>query len=234
MDTSTLNFVIPAVILIPIFSLVLNFILAVFLIYLIQKGKLKPKEQQQIEAEMTLVIKKADAMAIKIIEEATEKSRKIISEAGATKEVLIKKLDTLVADTIDIAQNQLDVQKGAIVEKFRVIYEELISQYKNESQVLFSNLQHEARNQQEEFRKNLQDEAANIFKSLQDKALQDLNKSNEEISSYKDKAFSKIDEQVKNIIKDYVAYYFTSESSKPEHENIVFKALEKFKNRNSN
>lgn len=234
METSMPAFLLSAIIWLPIVSLILNFVLAIFLIFLIQNGKLKPKEQQQIEAEMISVIKKADLAAIKIIEEATEKSQKIIADAEATKKVVAEKLDKLVDNTIDIAQNQLDVQKGAIVEKFREIYTTLIDQYKGESQALFGNLQQEARTQQEVFRKNIEEKSTEIFKELQEKALSDLNNTNKDISSYREKTLAKIDEQAKTIIKDYVAGYFTQEASKKEHENIVFKALESFKHKNTN
>jgi vacuolar-type H+-ATPase subunit H len=231
MDSGLQTILTSAVIWLPIVSLILNFVLALFLIFLVQNGKLKPKEQQQIEAEMINVIKKADLTAVKIIEEATGKSQKIINEAEGTKKLLISKLDKLVDDTVDIAQNQLDVQKGAIIDKFREIYTELMDQYKSESQVLFSNLQHEARSQQEKFRNDLQSSMADIFKNLQEKNLSDLEQANKDITEYREKTFLKIDEQAKSLIKDYIAGYFTQEASKKDHENIVFKALESFKNR---
>lgn len=233
METMLPSFLLSVIIWLPIVSLILNFVLAVFLVFLVQNGKLKPKEQQQIEAEMIAVIKKADLTAVKIIEEATQKSQKIISDAEATKKLLAEKLDKLVDNTIDIAQNQLDVQKGAIVDKFREIYSQLIDQYKSESQSLFANLQQEARGQQEEFRKQLEIKVSEIFKDLQNKALEDLSNTNKDIANYRENVFSKIDEQAKTMIKDYIAGYFTQEASKKEHENIVFKALESFKSKKS-
>ena len=85
----------------------------------------------------------------------------------------------------------------------------------------------------EEFRKNLESKMSDIFKDLQDKSFNDLTQANKDITDYREKIFAKIDEQAKNIIKDYIAGYFTQEASKKEHESIVFKALESFKNKSS-
>lgn len=223
----------PFLILLPIMSLVLNFVLALFLIVIIQKGKLKPKEQQEIENQMIKIIKQAELRSIEIIEKATKQAKDIVADASATKRLVDSKLNQLVEDTTDSAQNQLDIQKGAIVEKFKETYGRLVEQYEGETQVLFANLQHEAREQQDKFRDTLQKDSLNILTQMKENAENQMKDVTKEISGYRDQMFSKIDEQAQSLIKQYISDYFNSELTKDNQKNILFKALDKFKKNNS-
>lgn len=224
----------PILLAIPIASLLMNFVFMIFMIIYIQRGKLKSKEQQEIEHDMMKVIKRADLRATEIIEEATKKAKDILVEASATKKVIEDRLDAFVQETTDSAQNQLDVEKGAIVEKFKEVYGRLIQQYEGETQVLVSNLQHEARDIQKGFRDNLQQETVKILAQMKDDAQKQIEDVSKEIRDYRDKTFSKIDEQAEQMIKQYISDYFSAEMTKDHHENILFKAFDKFKKNHSN
>ncbi|MBP9691518.1 hypothetical protein KBD81_05575 [Candidatus Woesebacteria bacterium] len=219
----------PLLIAIPIVSLLMNFVFMIFLIIFIQKGKLKSREQQEIEKDMLKVIKEADLRATEIIEEAAKKGKEIINEAAATKNVIEEKLNKMVQDTTDSAQNQLDIEKGAIVEKFKEAYGRLIQQYDSETQVLVSNLQHEAREAQQEFKNSLKTETIRILAEMKDNSAKQIEEVGNDIKKYREHEFSKIDEQAQGMIKQYISDYFSSEITKDHHENILFQALDKFK-----
>lgn len=227
--TITTEQLLPILLAIPIASLLMNFAFMIFMVMYIQKGKLKSKEQQDIEHEMLKVIKRADLRATEIIEEATKKAKDIVVEASATKKIIEEKLNAFVQDTTDSAQNQLDVEKGAIIEKFKEVYGRLIQQYEGETQVLVSNLQHEARDIQQGFRDNLQNETIKILSQMKDDSQKQIQEVSKEIMEYRDKTFSRIDEQAENMIKQYISDYFSAEMTKDHHENILFKAFDKFK-----
>lgn len=219
----------PILLAIPIVSLLMNFVFMIFLIIYIQKGKLKSREQQEIEHEMIKVIKRADLRATEIIEEATKKAKDIVVEASATKKIIEEKLNTFVQETTDSAQNQLDVEKGAIIEKFKEVYGRLIQQYEGETQVLVSNLQHEAKDIQQGFRDNLQGETVKILSQMKDDAQKQIEDVSKDIQEYREKTFTKIDQQAESMIKQYISDYFSAEMTKDHHENILFKAFDKFK-----
>ncbi len=232
MNLST-DALLPILIWLPMMSLFLNFVLAAFLIITIQKGKLKPKEQQEIEDQMIQLIKQAELRSTEIIEKATKKAKEIVSEASATKHVVESQLNKLVEDTTDSAQNQLDIQKGAIVEKFKETYGRLVEQYEGETQVLFANLQHEAREQQTNFRNNLQKETLSILSQMKENSMKQIEDVSKEINEYREQMFKKIDEQAETLIKQYVSDYFSTDVSKDNQANILFKALDKFKKNHS-
>lgn len=217
----------------PVVSLVLNFILAIFLIVIIQKGKLKPKEQQEIEDQMIQIIKQAEMRSTEIIEKATKKAKDIVSDASATKQLVESKLNKLVEDTTDTAQNQLDIQKGAIVEKFKETYGQLVEQYQGETQSLFANLQHEAREQQTAFREGLHKETVSILQQMKDNAEKQIEDVSREINEYRNRMFEKIDEHAESVIKQYISDYFSTGMTKENQENILFKALDRFKKNHS-
>ncbi|MBP9690572.1 hypothetical protein KBD81_00670 [Candidatus Woesebacteria bacterium] len=219
----------PLLIAIPIVSLLMNFVFMIFLIIFIQKGKLKSREQQEIEKDMLKVIKEADLRATEIIEEAAKKGKDIINEAAATKNVIEEKLNKMVQDTTDSAQNQLDIEKGAIVEKFKETYGRLVEQYAGETQVLVSNLQHEARTAQQEFKDTLKTETIRILTQMKDDSEKQIEDVGKEIQAYRDRTFEKIDQQAQGMIKQYISDYFSTEMTKDHHENILFQALDKFK-----
>ncbi|PIZ63366.1 hypothetical protein COY16_02180, partial [Candidatus Roizmanbacteria bacterium CG_4_10_14_0_2_um_filter_39_13] len=83
----------PVLLWVPIVSLFINFFLITFLIVIIQKGKLKPKEQQEIEKQMMETIKQAEQRTTEIIEDATNKAKTIIKQAQGTKQILDEKID---------------------------------------------------------------------------------------------------------------------------------------------
>lgn len=225
--------VLPLLLWIPIISVFFNFLLTIFLIIAIQKGKLKSKEQQTIENEMMKVIKQAENKSVSIIEAATEKAKDIVIQAHGTKKLLDEKLDKLVDDTTDIAQNELDKEKAAVTAKFKEGYEQVIVQFTSETQMLMANLQHDSRDMRRTFTEQLQKEALAILKEMKVNIEDQIKGVEQEIKDYRDKTFGSIDSHADNIVKQIVSDYFNNELSKDNHEKILFSAFEKFKNRHA-
>jgi len=227
--TITPEQLLPLLVILPVASLFFNFALMIFLIIFIQKGKMKPREQQELEHHMMEVIKQAEVRSTEIIEDATKKAHKVIMEAQDTKHTIEEKLDKFVLDTTNTAQNKLDEQQGLIVSRFTEAYGRLVEQFEGETQILISNLQHEARAMQGEFKKTLHDDSVAILNKMKENMDTQIMSVNAEIKEYRDRTFAKIDEQVQVLIKQYVADYFQTQLTPETHENILFKAFDKFK-----
>jgi|GEM_PF-5866977 len=220
---------VPVLLWIPIVSLFINFFLITFLIIIIQKGKLKPKEQQEIEKQMMETIKQAEQRTTEIIEDATHKAKNIIKEAQGTKQILSEKIDKLVSDTTDIAQNELDTEKATIVAKFKESYSGLVQQFEGESQSLMASLQHDSREIRKTFSDSVQKSTVAVLKDLKDTAQQQIIDVDTEIKEYRTSTFKKIDEHANNIIKQIVTEYFNTKLTNKNQESILTKTFEKFK-----
>ena len=231
--TIEMESLLPLLFWIPIISVFFNFILTIFLIIAVQRGKLKPKEQQTIENEMMNVIKQAENKSVSIIEEATGKAKDIVLQAHGTKKLLDDKLDKLVDDTTDIAQNELDKEKASIVAKFSEGYGQVIQQFTSETQMLMANLQHDSHEMRRTFAEQLQKEALSILKDMKTNIEDQIKGVEKEIKDYRDKTFGDIDSHADNIVKQIVSDYFGNELSKDNHEKILFNAFEKFKMRHA-
>ena len=218
---------------IPVISVFLNFLLTIFLVIAVQRGKLKSKEQQTIENEMINVIKQAENKSVSIIEVATGKARDIVLQAHGTKKLLDDKLDKLVDDTADIAQNELDKEKAVILAKFNEGYGQIIQQFTSETQMLMANLQHDSREMRRTFAEQLQKEALEILKAMKTNIEVQIKSVEKEIKDYRDKTFGDIDAHADNIVKQIVSDYFGNKLSKDNHKKILFNAFEKFKLRHT-
>ncbi|MDP4011049.1 MAG: hypothetical protein Q8P72_02355 [Candidatus Roizmanbacteria bacterium] len=219
----------PILLWVPIASLFINFFLITFLIIIIQKGKLKPKEQQEIEKQMMETIKQAEERTTEIIEDATNKAKEIIQQAQGTKQLLDEKLDKMVNDTTDIAQNELDAEKAKIVNKFTESYSGLVQEFEGETQSLMAALQHDSRDIRKTFSESVQKSTVDVLKELKDTAQKQLIDIDADIKEYRDATFKKIDEHANTLIKQIVTDYFNTELTNKNQESILTKTFEKFK-----
>jgi len=219
----------PVLLWVPIVSLFINFFLITFLIVIIQKGKLKPKEQQEIEKQMMETIKQAEQRTTEIIEDATNKAKAIVKQAQGTKQILDEKIDKMVTDTTDIAQNELDSQKATIVTKFKESYSGLVQEFEGETQSLLAALQHDSREIRKSFSDSVQKSTLDVLKGLKDTAQQQIIDVDKEIKDYRTTTFKKIDEHANSIIKQIVTEYFNTELTNKNQESILTKTFEKFK-----
>jgi len=227
--TLTTDVLLPIMLWIPVISLFANFILILFLVIIIQKGKLKPREQQEIEKEMMEIVNKADKRTLEIIDEATEKAKIIVNQAQGTKQLLDEKLDKLIEDTTDIAQNELSAQKTTIVEKFRDGYGELVNQFEGETQTLMAELQHDSRELRKTFSDDVKKDTVEVLRKLTDGAEEKIANVEQEIKEYRESSLKKIDEHTNAIIKQMVNEYFNNDLTEKAHESILEKTFEKFK-----
>lgn len=227
--TITTDIILPFLLWIPVVSLFANFILIIFLVVVIQKGKLKTREQQEIEKKMMEIVNNADKKTIEIIDEAIEKAKEIVNQAQGTKKLLEEKLDRLVDDTTDIAQNELNAQKTIIVEKFRDGYTEVVNQFEGETQILMAELQHDSREIRRTFSDAVKKDTIDVLRKLTDTAEKQIVDVDKEINLYRDDSFKKIDEHANAIIKQIVNEYFNEDLTEKTHESILEKTFEKFK-----
>lgn len=214
---------------VPIASLFVNFLLVIFIVVIIQKGKLKPKEQQEIEAQMLETIKQAEQRTTEIIEDATGKAKDIIKQAQGTKEILDAKIDKLVDDTTDIAQNELDEQKATIVNKFNEGYAGLVQEFEGETQSLIATLQHDSRDLRKNFSDAVHASTMDVLKELKNTAEKQIVNVDAEIREYREATFKKIDEHANAIIKQIVTDYFNTQITAENQESILTKTFDKFK-----
>lgn len=226
---SSLMVLMPVLFVVPLISVVALVGFMAFMILYIQRGKYKPREQQELEQHLLNAVKQAELRSVEIIEDATKKAHKVLMDASESKKLIEAKLNKLVEDAMDSAQNQLDAQKGEVVEKFKGAYGRLIEQYEGETQTLIANLQHEAREMQQTFKTSLGEESMKILTQMKENSDRQITEANQQIKEYRERAFKKIDEQVEGLVKQYIQDYFTTEMPKGQHENMLLKALEKFK-----
>ena len=225
----TVDQMIPLLFWIPIVSVFFNFLLITFLIIVIQKGKLKPKEQQEIEKQMMETVKQAETRTTEIIEAATYKAREIVKDAQGTKQLINEKINKLINDTADVAQNELDHEKATIVAKFKESYSGLVEQFEGETQSLIASLQHDSREIRKTFADSVQKATVDVLKDLKNTAEHQMVNVDNEIKDYRENTFKKIDEHANAIIKQIVTEYFNSEITPKNHESILNKTFEKFK-----
>lgn len=230
----TFEQILPILLIIPILSLLLNFILMVFFVYILKGNGFKTKDQMEVENKILANLKKSRLESTQIVSDAAEKAKEIIASASKTSEEIQSKMQEIGNKSYESLHKGLEEESTSITNQFKVNYGKLMEEYRSSSQKMMINLQNAASQIQSNLQEDLKSQAVAIFSQMRDNTQKQIQETSQEINLYREDAFAKIEKEAKEMVKKSIADYFNTQIPLDSQEEIAMKSLEKFKEENKN
>jgi F0F1-type ATP synthase membrane subunit b/b' len=186
------------------------------------------------------ILDEARDNAQRVLQESNIKAQQVISQAQVFSEEQKKVLSTHIQDYSDQqAKNYQDFLEGVKKDSMNMlggISDKINKEALQEIDLFRGNIQNQVQSADESMKMVITsavDQVQIIIDEYQNKAMnlldQQKKKIDEEIAAYKNQKMKEVDEKIFEIIKEVTKDFFVKSLSPKEHEDVVYKSLEKAK-----
>ncbi len=209
-------------------SLGVNFLLIVLSIY-IWRTSHESKNKKSTDEIITTVFKEAELKASFIIHDASEKAKTIVTEATQTRQQMEQSMRGTFQDIFTSLREQIKQENQMFSTHMQKIINDISALLKQESVKMIGELKTEAKSQVQLFAKTMHEENKGIHNELLDQIKLEIDVIKNELQAYRDEEYKKIDQHLTIVLQTLLKEYLKDTLSYEINEEIIFKALEKYK-----
>jgi vacuolar-type H+-ATPase subunit H len=178
------------------------------------------------------VFKEAELKASFIVHDASEKAKSIITDASETRKDMNDKMKLVFEEIFSAIRNEAKQENQAISVKMEQTINEVSVMLKKESLRLIDELRNEGKNQVLSFAKTLHEENKGIHNELLGQIKLEIDIIRNELQAYRDEEYKKIDQHLTVVLQTLLKEYLKNVLTYEINDEIIFKALEQYKNTN--
>ena len=218
---------------IPAMSLSINIGLALLVIYLVRKAPHNHPEKTT-DQQIASVYKEAEFEASELMKDAVSKAKRIIEEAGETKDSLDSRLEKSLSTMSDSITDKLIAKEEEIYGEFKKVFENISQSYQSEGGQIMNSFKDEGETVLKTFIQTMHAEINSVREQLFGKIDSKMNLLEEDMEKYREEQYKRVDQNIKKIAKGTLEAYMKDALTSENHEQILFKSLEKFKKESDN
>lgn len=187
------------------------------------------RNKRNTDEIITTVFKEAELKATFIIHDAAEKAKTIISEATQTRAQLEQSMKGTFQEIFTSMREQIKQENQVFSGHMQKIIVDISGMLKQESVKMIQELKNEAKTQVQLFAKTMHEENKGIHNELLGQIKLEIDVIKNELQAYRDEEYKKIDQHLTIVLQTLLKEYLKDTLSYEINEDIVFKALEKYK-----
>lgn len=214
-------------------SLGVNLVLALLMVYIWQTSK-RTKDQKNSDEIIRTVFKESELKASFIINDAAEKAKAIVAEATQTRQEMETSMKNAFQEIFSSLRDQIKQENQAFSTHMQQIINEISALLKQESVKMIGELKNEAKTQVQLFAKTMHEENKGIHNELLDQIKLEIDVIKNELQAYRDEEYKKIDQHLTIVLQTLLKEYLKDTLSYEINDEIIFKALEKYKDNTMN
>lgn len=209
-------------------SIGVNLIL-LFLIFYLWRTSKQSKDKKSTDEIISTVFKEAELKASFIIHDASEKAKTIITEATQTRQQMEESMRGTFQEIFTSMRDQIKQENQLFSTHMQQIINDISGLLKQESVKMIGELKNEAKTQVQLFAKTMHEENKGIHNELLDQIKLEIDVIKNELQAYRDEEYKKIDQHLTIVLQTLLKEYLKDTLSYEINEEIIFKALEKYK-----
>lgn len=214
-------------------SVGVNILLLVFALYIWRSSKAS-KDKRNSDEVITTVFKEAELKASFIIHDAAEKAKTIVSEATQTRQEMEASMKSAFQEIFVSLRDQIKQENQSFSAHMQQIINDISGMLKQESVKMIGELKNEAKTQVQLFAKTMHEENKGIHNELLDQIKLEIDVIKNELQAYRDEEYKKIDQHLTIVLQTLLKEYLKDTLSYEINDEIIFKALEKYKDNTMN
>ncbi len=209
-------------------SIGVNLVLLILILYIWRTSKAL-KDRKNSDEVITTVFKEAELKASFIIHDAAEKAKVIVTEATQTRQEMETSMKTAFQEIFVSLRDQIKHENEAFSVHMQQIVNDISAMLKQESVKMIGELKTEAKTQVQLFAKTMHEENKGIHNELLDQIKLEIDVIKNELQAYRDEEYKKIDQHLTIVLQTLLKEYLKDTLSYEINDEIIFKALEKYK-----
>lgn len=212
----------------PPISLMLNIVLVFVLLYLIRRSP-RNIEAKSADQKIASVYKEAEFEASELMKDASEKAKRIVQEAGITKETLESRLEKSLSQMTDVLNEKIVASEEEVFAQFKKVFEKISDSYQNEGTTIVNGFKEEGDTMLKTFIQTMHAEINSVREQVFDKIDAKMSLIEEDLKKYRETQQKRLDDNMQKITKNTIELYMKDALAYENHEQILFKVLDRFK-----
>lgn len=219
--------------LIPPISLILNIVFVSIILYLIRRPR-NNNPLHSTDQQIARTYKEAEFEASELMKDATEKAKRIIQEAGITKETLEARLEKSLNEMTNVLNEKILNKEDEIFNQYKKIFQKIADSYENEGSTIVSGFKDEGDTMLKTFIQTMHAEINSVREQVFDKIDAKMSLIEEDLKKYRETQQKRLDENIQKITRNTIEIYMRDALAYENHEQILFKVMDRFKKDNIN
>lgn len=218
----------------PPVSLILNIVLIFVIMYLIRLRRPSSSEIKSTDQRIATNYKEAEFEASELMKDATEKAKRIIQEAGITKESLDARLEKSLGQMTDVLNEKILTKEDEIFKQYKNIFDQIAESYQKEGSTIVNGFKDEGDTMLKTFIQTMHAEINSVREQVFDKIDAKMSLIEEDLKKYRETQQKRLDENIQKITKNTIEMYMKDALAYENHEQILFKVMDRFKKDDQN
>lgn len=217
---------------IPPLSLILNIVFVFIIMYLIRRPT-RSSFSRSSDQQIAINYKEAEVEAAEMVKDATERAKRIIQEAGITRESLEARLEKSLDEMTNILNEKILNKEDEIFNQYKKVFQKIAESYENEGSTIVSGFKDEGDTMLKTFIQTMHAEINSVREQVFEKIDAKMSLIEEDLKKYRETQQKRLDENIQKITKNTIEIYMRDALAYENHEQILFKVMDRFKKDNS-
>ncbi|MBP7966896.1 hypothetical protein KAZ66_01355 [Candidatus Woesebacteria bacterium] len=218
----------------PPVSLILNIVLIFVIMYIIRLRRPSSNDVKSTDQRIATNYREAEFEASELMKDATEKAKRIIQEAGITKESLDARLEKSLGQMTDVLNEKILTKEDEIFKQYKNIFDKIAESYQKEGSTIVTGFKDEGDTMLKTFIQTMHAEINSVREQVFDKIDAKMSLIEEDLKKYRETQQKRLDENIQKITKNTIEMYMKDALAYENHEQILFKVMDRFKKDNQN
>lgn len=196
---------------------------------LFKKETLLREQETEAHQKAEKIMEHAHQRAEAIVREASQKATQMLSQSESFKYDIERQMKEVFEKTLTDSAGIIKENSTDVKNQYVALFSDLQSQYMNEVKKITTTLESESKKGLAEFESIVKTEITDFQGGIATQIDQQLKEVQTEIQTYKDAQMKTIETRIENTIRQLAKDLLGKSIPLEEHENLIFKALEKAK-----